>query len=88
MNSNDLRPDQLAAIQERLGELLHYIDKLRQRMQHKSFPDDDPLWIHAGKVRDTTQALITELRQLAAGARMVRYSPTVPEIKDRDSVVI
>jgi len=85
MNSSDLRPDQLAAIQERVGEMLHYIDKLRQRMQHKGFPDDDPLWIHASKVRDATQGLITELRQLRHGPPMVRYTGTVPEIKGRDS---
>lgn len=72
-------------MQERVSELLHYIDKLRQRMQHKGFPDDDVLWRRVSATRNELQKLITELRQLKHGLPMVRYTDKVPKIKGRDS---
>ena len=69
MTSDDLTRQQLEAIQMKVAPALKYLDKLLSRMQQRSFPNDDPLWLAVFNARRELLTLVTELRCQASATR-------------------
>jgi hypothetical protein len=43
MNADDLTKAQYAALRNKVGEMVAYLDRLKNRMGARGFPEDDPL---------------------------------------------
>jgi hypothetical protein len=66
----DVTRDECRALNNKLQPMLGYVNKLRQRMQDKGFPLDDPLWLSVSSAQRAMLDVITELR-----CRSVRTTP-------------
>jgi hypothetical protein len=76
MSSANLTTAQCRALQEQLALMLGYLNKLRHRMQNKSFPLDDPLRVLVSQAQETMQTLVTEIRCHAAESGQKRIEPS------------
>jgi hypothetical protein len=74
MRSSDLTRQQLSAIGDAITPSLQYLNKLLRRMQHRGFPDDDPVWQAARDAQRAMLKLSTELRTVECKAQ----SATLP----------
>jgi hypothetical protein len=57
VTSDDLRPEQAAALKERVARHLRFLNRLVDRMTRLGFPPHDPLWAEAVKARNAAQDL-------------------------------
>src|SRR5688572_25886885 len=76
MQSDDLSPAQRRRLLEALNPMLGYLYKLRRRMQNKSFPLDDKLWVLVTETTATMQTLVTEVRCQSAQSNPNKTGPS------------
>ena len=76
MTSNDLTREQIEALLASVRRQLSYLGKLRDRMNQRGFPPDDPLYVAATGAFNAVHALGVELHYLtcpAATAGRVKF---------------
>jgi hypothetical protein len=69
MQSTDLTREQLTAILAAVQPSLDYLNKLRRRMQHRSFPLEDPLVVSVTESQRTILSLMATLRECRSQSR-------------------
>lgn len=57
MDSNDIQCEQARRLCGQIRPLLHYLGRLRRRMELLGFPPDDPLYIDASDAHNALQSL-------------------------------
>ncbi len=65
MNSSDLQPWQAQAIHAAVRPALAYLHRLRERMNRRGFPDNDPLYRLICRAYNSLHALFVETDYLS-----------------------
>ena len=76
MTSRDLTRQQLTTVKQSLEPTLRYLNKLLRRMQHRYFPNDDPVWIATLEAQRAMQKLLNELHRAESEARVLALPMT------------
>ena len=61
MRSDDLTKEQCAAIRGKASDMVHYLAAIKDRMDYKGFPVDDPVRIAVENTLAATQELYSEV---------------------------
>ncbi len=72
MTSDDLTPDQLRKISDRVRGLLGYLHRLRSRMQDNGFPLDDDLYRLVTDAEDVVHRLSVDVHYRSCGSGVGR----------------
>ena len=78
MRSTDLTRQQLETVREALSPTLRYLNKMLRRMQHRYFPNDDPVWMATLETQRAMQKLVNELQRAEGTAQTVALPMTDP----------
>jgi len=76
MTSRDLTRQQLATVKQSLEPTLRYLNKLLRRMQHRYFPNDDPVWIATLEAQRAMLKLLNELHRAEGETRVIALPMT------------
>ena len=71
MRSKDLTRQQLTTVRESLAPTLRYLNRMLRRMQHRYFPNDDPVWMATLEAQRAMQKLMNELQRAEAAAQTI-----------------
>jgi hypothetical protein len=72
MNSNDLTKAQCAAIRNKAGGMIAYLEKLNDRMAYKGFPADDPVRLATANALKVVHQLHSEVQSRSIGVTGLR----------------
>ena len=64
MESKSLTDEQIAALKETVRRQLRFLGRVRDRMNHLSFPPSDPLYVLVTQAWNAMQALHVELHYM------------------------
>jgi hypothetical protein len=78
MRCTDLTRQQLTSVQESLLPSLRYLNKMLRRMQHRYFPNDDPVWVTTPEAQREMQKLVNELQRAEGAAQVIALPMTDP----------
>jgi hypothetical protein len=78
MRSTDLTRQQLTTVRESLAPTLRYLNKMLCRMQHRYFPNDDPVWMATLEAQRAMQKLVNELQRAEGAAKTIALPMTDP----------
>jgi hypothetical protein len=65
VDSTNLTPAQADALAERVGPMLGYLTRLRDRLQQRGWPGSDPLYVEVNAAHDALHRLSCTVRELA-----------------------
>jgi hypothetical protein len=74
MQCDDLTPAQARALKNKLQPMLGYLNRLKQRMRRRGFPEDDPLLLAVSRAESSIHALHVDVHYLSCGSKVGRSS--------------
>jgi len=72
MDSNDLTRQQAEQLLARIGPMLRYFKRLKDRMEKRSFPKDDLLYRLVARIHEDMHYLSVSLHYLTCSGRVGR----------------
>jgi ribosomal protein L16/L10AE len=69
MDSGDLSVQQLEQIQQALDRHINYLARLKDRMEQRSFPTGDPLYMLTVKAYDAALSLSKMVHRMSSGGK-------------------
>jgi hypothetical protein len=86
VKSEELTPEQAAAIKDRVAPMLAYLHRLKARMDERDFLPSDPLYSLVTTARESIHALWVETHYMACGhgvGRVPKENPNAIQGDDR-----